>query len=317
MLKRHSGAPVTPVFCSLLILVSSAAALARTAIDDTGYEKDRLAILAMAGDYRVTFTFTETIALSAGYEPQPQAVSHGNEIVLVIADRPGFISLQHLLVMGEMVVKHWRQDWVYEPETIFEYRGANGWQRRSVSAAERRGKWAQLVYQIDDSPRYAAAAAWDHSRGVSRWTSPDTWRPLPRRDALKRNDYDVLAGVNRHVITPDGWAHEQDNTKLILRGGERSLVREIGLNTYRRAEGLNRAAVEKYWRETGEYWAAVRELWADILTSSGGFQLTISGEPEPLYTPVVANADRLRTRELDPESAIRNTRETIESFIRR
>ena len=55
------------------------------AADESGaakaFEKDREAILAMAGDYKVTFDFQETVALTDGYELKEDKLSGGYEIV--------------------------------------------------------------------------------------------------------------------------------------------------------------------------------------------------------------------------------------------
>src|SRR3546814_951309 len=52
-------------------------------------------------------------------------------------------------------------------------------------------------------------------RSIATWTSDLTARPLPRREYTKRDDYNVLIGINRHTITPNGWTHEQFNTKVL------------------------------------------------------------------------------------------------------
>ncbi len=137
------------------------------------FEADRNAILAMAGDYKVKFDFQETVAFREGYEPKERYITGAHEMVRVIEDTGTFISLQHILVVGDgekmpfMPIKHWRQDWQFEPTEIMDFIGANTWVKRPVSAAERAGKWAQTVYQVDDAPRYAAVAAWDHTDGTA------------------------------------------------------------------------------------------------------------------------------------------------------
>src|SRR5690606_5653234 len=110
----------------------------------------------------------------------------------------------------------WRQIWTYEDTRVTEFRGLNRWKTRHLSPEEARGTWTQMVTNVDNSPRYEGWGKWEHANGVSSWTSAPTNRPLPRREYSKRKDYDVLIGVNRHVLTPAGWAHEQDNTKLDL-----------------------------------------------------------------------------------------------------
>ena len=62
-------------------------------------ERDRRAILAMQGSYRVSFDFLETVGFSEGYKPPRPYFSWGTERVIVLQDRPDFVSLQHVLVM--------------------------------------------------------------------------------------------------------------------------------------------------------------------------------------------------------------------------
>src|SRR5690606_13439682 len=99
-------------------------------------------------------------------------------MVRVLEDTGIFISLQHTLVMHmdevpePIVVKHWRQDWAYEPETVMAYQGLDLWEAEPVAAEDRAGAWSQTVYQVDDSLRYAAAARWRHEGKLSTW-EPD------------------------------------------------------------------------------------------------------------------------------------------------
>lgn len=139
--------------------------------DQAQFQADRDAILAMAGNYKVTFDFLETVPFVEGYEPNERYISGGHEVVRVIEDTGHFISLQHILVVGgpdqKFPVKHWRQDWSYEPAKVLTFIGGNAWALREVPASERAGTWSQTVYQVDDSPRYGAVAAWSHENGIS------------------------------------------------------------------------------------------------------------------------------------------------------
>ncbi|MEQ8178783.1 MAG: hypothetical protein RIC52_17615 [Amphiplicatus sp.] len=282
------------------------------------FESDRKAILAMAGDYRVRFDFIETVALAEDYELKEQKISGAYEIVRVIADDGEFISLQHILVVGgedKFPIKHWRQDWVYEPAHIFEFAGANAWEKRALSPAERKGKWAQFVYQVDDGPRYAALAEWTHENGVSSWAG-ESWRPLPRRDATTRDDYHAIEAVNRHVITPEGWAHEQDNTKLVLSGGSpRALVREVGVNTYRHSEDFETEIADAYWEKTKDFWAVVRAEWTRYETDFPSFALTIQGEPEELYMKLLDLAEKVEKDEQDAASAAEDALAVMARYV--
>ncbi|MEZ5897754.1 MAG: DUF6607 family protein [Parvularculaceae bacterium] len=283
------------------------------------FNKDRQSILAMAGDYKVTFDFTETVPFVEDYELKERKTSGGHEVVRVIADKGDFISLQHLLVVGPeespVVVKHWRQDWRFEPARVLVFIGGNAWAWRDVPMNERGGTWSQTVYQVDDAPRYGAVGLWTYDDGVAEWTPPKEWRPLPRRDMTTRDDYNAIDAVNRHVITPWGWVHEQDNAKLILSGEPKVLVHEIGVNTYRRDENFPVAAAEEYWAATAGFWAGVRAEWNAIETENARFAITIKGETGDLYNPLLELARDVRDGEKNVDDALVRARGVIRKYV--
>lgn len=270
-------------------------------------EQDRQAILAMAGRYHVTFHFEETLALAKGYKVKPVKDSGAQEWVFLVESKPDFISLQHILVMGsgdaQFVLKHWRQDWAFEPKTLLQFVGGNTWAMEPVAPSQRRGAWSQTVYQVDDSPRYGGIGRWQHTQGISQWTSHAAWRPLPRRDMSTRNDYHTIDAVQRHVITPFGWAHEQDNTKIVLRGQAHALTRELGLNTYRRDDALETSKAKAQWEATKEFWKAIRDFWTDVAQKHQIFGLTLKGETAPLYTALFGLTERVVKGELTQAQA--------------
>lgn len=250
------------------------------------FEQDRQAILAMAGEYEVDFEFAETVAIREGYELHEPYHAGATEYVAVLEDNGDRIVLQHILVMGDdyHVVKHWRQDWTYEDKRVIDFMGHRTWQRRDLDPETVDGTWTQAVWQVDDSPRYESVGEWQHTANQSVWTSEVTWRPLPRREWSKRDDYDVMVATNRHVITPDGWVHEQDNYKLVLRDGrEEVLVRERGLNRYTKISDYDFSAGREYWRRTSDFWAAVRAEWFEIFGSRQRVELAPEIADETLW----------------------------------
>lgn len=241
------------------------------------FSRDRAAILAMAGAFEVEFEFRETISLSAGYELRKPYSSTAKELVKVAEDHGTSITLQHLLVIedenGPAVIKHWAQIWKYEDCRTLSYEGGKTWLPVIHTDEETKGTWTQFVTQTDDSPRYKAQGRWIHMGNTSTWTSRLSTRPLPRREYSKRSDYDLLVVTNQHVITPNGWVHQQDNRKLVSREGTRQfLCMEAGLNRYKRLsaessrEGFELA--EKQWDKTREFWAHVRRGWDEIIENS-------------------------------------------------
>ena len=263
-------------------------------------ERDRRAILAMAGPYRVSFDFLEVVRYDPALRPDAPYQSWGTEYVFVAEDRPDFIALQHILVMRmrmdggktsePMVVRHWRQEWRYEAPSMLVYEGANTWARRSVS--ERSGIWTQSVLQVDDSPRYASSGRWQHAGGVSTWISAETWRPLPRREFSVRQDYDVLVGTNRHTITPTGWVQEENNLKLAS-PTKTYLAREYGVARYERIKDYDFGPGETYYKRTEPFWAEVRAAWRELEEARGRFSVRAPVDQAQLFMPFFEYAQKL------------------------
>lgn len=260
------------------------------------FAKDRAAILAMRGEYRVDFNFEETVKLMAGYEKRDDKVTGGWETVIVVTDKPGEIILQHILVTpGGHVVKHWRQDWIYEAEKRFEFAADQTWALARINLERTEGAWTQCVYEVSDAPRYCGTGEWVHENGASTWTSDHTWRPLPRREYTIRDDYNVLGAINRHTITAHGWTHEQDNTKVLRDGTavEATLVREFGFNDYRNIEGFDFQPAYDYWDRTGTFWAHVRDEWDERLWNGEALELTTGVDGMPIIEGTFELADEM------------------------
>ena len=261
---RIPSSPLVPLLLTTLGLATTAAAAPPA--------EDRAAILAMQGEYAVTFRFEETVPLAAGYEARESKDSGAREVVILVEDSPSKIVLQHLLVAPNgHVTKHWRQDWAFEAPSRFEFVADQTWRVRALSAEETTGKWTQCVFEVSDAPRYCGTGAWNHKYGNATWTSDRSWRPLPRREYTTREDYNALNVENRHTITPFGWTHEQDNTKTVREGERtvRTLTREFGFNDYRRTTEADFGPAYRYWQATAPFWAEVRARWQAAMDTGG------------------------------------------------
>ena len=291
---------------SLALLPAAANAQAPTPADPA---KDRAAILAMQGEYTVDFAFDETVLLAPGYERAPAQRSGGDEVVIVVEDGPTRVVLQHLLVEQKSghVTKHWRQDWTYEAPQRWEFASDQTWRVRDLPAEKTAGAWTQCVYEVSDAPRYCGTGQWNHRYGVSTWTSDRTWRPLPRREYTKRDDYNAMNVENRHTITPGGWTHEQDNTKTVRRADgstERTIAREFGFNDYIRTDELNFKPAYDYWNATKDYWAKVRARWDARLADPRGLHLKTKVDGMAMIIPLFTQAGEVEAGKPVPEAEI-------------
>jgi len=272
-------------------------------------ERDRRAILAMAGGYRTTFDFLETVGFTPGFTPSRPYQSWGTEYIYVVEDTGTFIRLQHLMVMfvadrdgkvqGPFVQKHWRQDWRYEDTDLHVFVGRNRWVHQTKTADEVRGLWSQAVFQVDDSPRYESIGEWEHYGSYSAWTSGRTARPLPRRESSVRSDYQILEGTNRHTLTPTGWVQEEDNLKLVLdaqgqpAGDAPYLSREVGVARYEHIVDFDFSAGDQYWQRSGAFWGDVRAAWDAVYAERESFEYLEVVDGQEMFVPLFEYAERL------------------------
>lgn len=231
---------------------------------------DVAAIKKMCGCFEVTFEFGETFAPDTSYQFHENYKAVGLEWVELIEEKSDKLVLQHLLLVDDStIVKHWRQDWLYENSELFQFDRDNRWTHVNLPEKSVKGQWTQKVYQVDDSPRYEGSATWVHVDGRHFWENTAD-APLPRREFTKRSDYNVLRRNNRHEITKDGWVHEQNNDKIIrTEQGDKLLAQERGWNAYISVPESRCKAAQVWWGENQETWATVRKEWADIFAKSG------------------------------------------------
>ena len=251
-------------------------------------KKDIEAIKEMCGCFEIDFNFAETFQYSndSNYKKSNNYNSKALEYAKLIKDEKGHISIQHLLVMGSYVIKHWRQDWIYENEDLLKYDADNTWKKISKPKKEVKGQWTQKVFQVDDSPRYEGTSSWVHVDGKSYWENT-SYAPLPRREYTKRNDYNIMIRGNRHEIVNYGWIHDQDNKKVIRdnkQNTEYEIASEKGFNKYVKVDDSKCKEAADWWNENSKKWAFVREKWNSIYSKNKTLSLKKSIDKKPLYS---------------------------------
>ena len=290
------------IYClKFLLIIVSFSAFAQTKKD-----KDLASIKAMCGCFEVSFNFAETFSYSkdSTYQASKNKYDKALEWVQLVDSNEDFVSMQHLLIVGDVlnpyVIKHWRQDWMYENTDSFPYAIDNTWPYKSNDASEVTGQWTQRVFQVDDSPRYEGSATWVHVDGRSFWSSTAD-APLPRREITKRLDYNVTLRRNHHEILDWGWSHDQDNDKLIREVNKKDIVlaQEKGYNTYKKVENERCIAAQVFWKDNKEMWALVRKEWNTIFSMRQNIQLKNKVEGKRLYQYLFALESDTKSEEIN------------------
>lgn len=213
------------------------------------------------------------------------------------------------MVVGDStVIKHWREDWVYEQPTILAYEKDNTWKKVTLKPADVKGRWIQKVYQVDDSPRYESIGTWVHVDGRHEWQSK-TDSPLPRREFTKRSDYNVLARGNRIYLTPQGWMYEQDNNKVVRSAdGDKIIAQEKGYEEFTKVDEAKFAYAKTWWAGQQTYWADARAAWDAVFAKNTSIKLTGKKDGKLLYEQLF---DLAKKSEKEKWSSAKNKEEIV------
>lgn len=279
-------------------------------------EQDRSAILKMEGCYKVDFKFVETFSPTKDYEYRnDRYYEHAIELVKVIENTENKIVLQHLLVVNDtMIVKHWRQDWLFENTSLLVYDKKvdkkETWKNITISADKAKGTWTQKVFQVDDSPRYEGYGTWVHVDGRSFWESKAD-APLPRREHTKRDDYNVTGRFSHIEIFNNGWVLEQDNDKILREDNKQDVLiaQEKGIEFFN-AGTFNCEAAEKYWKENQDFWKVVREVWTDKL-AKGTIDIELFKKGNVIYMRFFELSNKVKAEKKFDAKKVRSSIETI------
>jgi len=280
-------------------------------------DQDREAIKSLAGFYKVTFNYAETFSPEDDYKFHERHRSSAKEIAILVEDSPKKIVIQHLLVMrgDSMIIKHWREDWTYEDQTILAYDKDNAWKKVTLSANDVKGKWTQKVFQVDDSPRYQAIGTWVHVDGRHQWQS-NTDSPLPRRESTERNDYNVLNRGNNLYLTPNGWMFEQDNKKVVRADGKDKLIAmEKGLEEFVKTDPKSFAYAQTWWKQQEGFWKDARASWDAAFAENNYIKLNLKIDNKLLYEQFFALGDQSVKEKWSSEKNKEAIKKVIDAYL--
>ena len=270
------------------------------------------AIQSMTGCFEVTFQYEEKESYQDGYVFAEPKKSNAIEWVTTTHSEEGLISLQHVLVTGPMI-RHWRQEWVYEPRELFTYVAPSTWERQYLFPSQVEGNWGQIVTNVDDAPRYECQSSWENDGESDFWTCK-TLSPIPRRDS-KREDYALLERENTHRIVKDGWIHEQKNIKFSMaKGVRKDLVLEHGYNTYMRLDDSACQEAIDWWPTQEVVWNGIIGAWEDVRAENDVITLAPKYRGVPLWIRLFWKAKRNDDIQ-DPTIVQPIAKEIIEKYL--
>ena len=151
----------------ILFTISYILIVGKSQAQDSKKQMDYSAIKSMCGCYNVEFNFAETFNYSNDslYEASKVKNDKALEWVQVIEDSPSKISLQHILIIGDSanhyIVKHWRQDWLYENTQFMMFDYDNKW------TYEENNRVGDHIWWISDVRKFKSHfPEWEYRYGI-------------------------------------------------------------------------------------------------------------------------------------------------------
>lgn len=297
------------------ILIILVAFIASSSWAQKSKKQDITSIKSMCGCYEVKFNFAETFSPKTDYEFHKNYSAGALEYVFPIEETKNKIVLQHLLVINdEMIIKHWRQDWLYENTALYTFYKDDTWNYKKLESGEVKGQWTQKVFQVDDSPRYEGTASWVHKDGRHYWEAVAD-APLPRREFSKRKDYNVMKRRNRQEITANGWLHEQDNDKILRDGADELIAQEKGMNQYIKVTESKCQLANDWWAKNNLYWTDVRAVWDELFAKNETVKINMKVAGTKLYQRLFELGDQLNGDQYDAASSKNQIKSIIEKHL--
>jgi hypothetical protein len=294
-----------------LLLLGMAGALTANAQLQEGKKN----INKLCGCFDVDFKYAETFAPDTAYKFHPSEHNHGLELVLPIETSDKKIVLQHLLVVYDtMIIKHWREDWVYEATDLWNFEGDKQWTKQPVQPAANKNRWTQTVWEVDDAPRYQGTSEWVTTNNKTFWENT-TDAPLPRREYTNRRDYNILQRTNRIIVTDSAWLHEQDNSKIVKTATSRTLLaEEKGMNAYVKVADTKCAKAKEWWTANGSFWTNVRKQWEEVLKNTTVIHLKNKVDNKRLDQYFTDIWEKWKNKSLTTEAAGEQVRSVLLKF---
>ncbi len=269
----------------------------------------------LCGCFDVEFKYAETFSPDNAYKFHERENLHATEFVLPVETSDKKIVLQHLLLINDStIIKHWREDWVFEQSTLLQYEGNKQWTKAPLNSQETANKWVQTVWETDDAPRYQGVSQWVNTDGKTFWQSTVN-APLPRREYTTRSDYNILKRGNRIVVTDTGWVHDQDNLKVSHTAtADKLIAEEKGVNIYRKIDGKYCEKAKEWWAANSAFWNIVRTEWDEYIKNHNSIALQATIDNKSLSAHFTALAKEWTAKTITKEDLTVKLKKVIQQF---
>lgn len=307
---------ITSAFVLLFAVITFAQQKTAMAPVKAGLQQDKESIKTMSGIYKVSFEFAETFSPDTAYKYHDRKFDWGIEYVFLVEETDKKISLQHLLIVNDTtIVKHWRQDWIYENTDLLSFYKDSEWKKIKLSPEQAKGTWTQKVYQVDDGPRYESYGTWIHTDGRHYWEGTCD-APLPRREFTKRNDYNVMKRHSHIEVTDYGWILDQDNEKIVRANGiDKLLCWEKGFEKFTKGSYNAQPAID-WWDKNKQYWSDVRKVWSEVYTQYNTIKIEKKIDNKILFEQLFKIGDDYsKTKTYNSLEATAAIKKTIEQYL--
>ena len=88
----------------------------------------------MCGCFSVNFKYAETFSPDANYKYHDREDMNAVEMAMPIEKTDTRIVIQHLLVINDtIIVKHWREEWLYESPVMYKFMGDRVWVKQQLT----------------------------------------------------------------------------------------------------------------------------------------------------------------------------------------
>ena len=120
-------------------LISTLSFIAITIVLSAQTEAERQAIKQFCGCFEVNFDYAVTFNHTEGYQLAKPYHAGAIEYLVLEEETPTKLVMQNILVINDtFFIKHWCQDWEFQPAQTFDFQGNKNWSTTAANSKDTR-----------------------------------------------------------------------------------------------------------------------------------------------------------------------------------